>query len=164
MFYHHHAISCSPVLDCAINRQKSFHIVLHQSHTVSLMPEQISWHLADDQLNRSALVQVLTWHQTCENPLLASMITQFTYAYMHHQAPVPLTIFRSNSTKIRSALVWNMLYRSQRNFAHVTTGTLSWRVQNFVLIGGVHFKPEHCKLWSNFEFDRNIVSGTGTRP
>ena len=54
-----------------------------------------------------------------------------------------------------------MLNRSQRNFAHVTTVTLSWHVQNFVVISRVHFKPEHCKFWSNFEFDRNIVSGTG---
>ena len=39
--------------------------------------------------------------------------------------------------------------------------TLSWRVQNFVVVGRIHFKLEHCKFWSNFEFDRNIVSGTG---
>ena len=37
---------------------------------------------------------------------------------------------------------------------------LSWRVQNFVVTGYVYFKLEHCK-WSNFEFERNIVSGTG---
>ena len=49
---------------------------------------------------------------------------------------------------------------SQQNFAHVMTVTLPWRVQNFVVIGKVHFKPEHCKIWSNFKFDRNIVSGT----
>ena len=55
-----------------------------------------------------------------------------------------------------------MLNRLQRNFAHVTTTvTLSWRVQNFVVIGKLHFKLEHCKIWSDFEFDRNIVSGTG---
>ena len=41
--------------------------------------------------------------------------------------------------------------------------TLSWRVQNFVVVGWVHFKLEHCKFWSIFEFDRNIVSGTGPR-
>ena len=35
-------------------------------------------------------------------------------------------------------------------------------MQNFVVIGRVHFKPEHYKIWSNFEFDRNIVSGMGT--
>ena len=27
------------------------------------------------------------------------------------------------------------------------------------MIGWVHYKPEHCKFWYNFEFDRNIVSG-----
>ena len=46
-------------------------------------------------------------------------------------------------------------------FSHVTIVTLSWRVQTFVVIGRVHFKTEHCKFWSNFEFDRNIVSGAG---
>ena len=48
--------------------------------------------------------------------------------------PVPQTIFRK---------IWGAL------------------VQTFVVIGRVHFKPEHCKCWSSFEFDRNIVSGTG---
>ena len=67
------------------------------------------------------------------------------------------------SIKIGSALVSNILNRSQRNFAHVTTVTLSWRVQNFVVVGRAHFKLEYCKFWSNFEFDRNIVSGTGAR-
>ena len=56
-----------------------------------------------------------------------------------------------------------MINGSQRNFAHATTVTLSWRVQNFVVIGSVRFKPELCKFWLNFEFDRNIVSGTGAR-
>ena len=51
--------------------------------------------------------------------------------------------------------------RSQRHFAHVTTVTLSVRAPNSVVIGRMHFKPEHWKFWSNFEFDRNIVSGTG---
>ena len=55
-----------------------------------------------------------------------------------------------------------MLDWSQHNFAHVTTVTLLWHVQHFVMIGRVDFKPEHCKFWSNFKFDRNIVSGTGT--
>ena len=39
--------------------------------------------------------------------------------------------------------------------------TLSWRVQNFVVIGRVHCKPGHFKFWCNFEFDRDIVSETG---
>ena len=76
--------------------------------------------------------------------------------------PVPLTIFRSNSkfeqNWERSSLKYTKPITTK--FAHVTTVTLSWRVQNFVVIGRVYFKPEHCKIWSNFEFDRNIVSGT----
>ena len=56
-----------------------------------------------------------------------------------------------------------MLHRSQRNFAHVTTVLLSWRVQNFVVIDWAYFKLERSQFWSNFEFDRNSVSGTGAR-
>ena len=44
----------------------------------------------------------------------------------------------------------------------VDTVWLSWLVQNFVVIVWAYFKPEHTKSWSNFEFDRNTVSGTGT--
>ena len=54
-----------------------------------------------------------------------------------------------------------MLQRSHQNFAHITTVTVSWRVQNFVVIGRGQFKPEHFIFWYNFEFDRNAVSGTG---
>ena len=56
-----------------------------------------------------------------------------------------------------------MLNRSQRNFAHVTTVTLSWRVQDFVAINEAYLKLEHSKIWSNFEFDRITFSGTGAR-
>ena len=47
-----------------------------------------------------------------------------------------------NSMKIQNALVSNILDRSQRYFAHVTTVTLSWRVQNMVVIGRVFLTPE----------------------
>ena len=53
--------------------------------------------------------------------------------------------------------------RSQRHFAYVTTVTLLWRAKNFVQITRVHFTPEHYKFCSNFEFDRNTVSGMGAR-
>ena len=49
-------------------------------------------------------------------------------------------------------LVNNIFGRSQRNVTHVTT---------VVVVGRAHFEPEHCKFCSNFEFDRNTVSGTG---
>ena len=39
--------------------------------------------------------------------------------------------------------------------------SLSWRVQNIVVIGRVHSKLEHSEFSSNFEFDRNMLSGTG---
>ena len=66
-----------------------------------------------------------------------------------------------NSMKICDALAHNILGWSQWNFAHVTTVTLSWHVQNFVVIGLAYFGPEHSKFLSNFIFDRNPNSGTG---
>ena len=51
--------------------------------------------------------------------------------------------------------------RSQRNFAHNTTVTLLLCALNSVVISRVHFKPERWKCWSNFEFDRIIVSRMG---
>ena len=63
--------------------------------------------------------------------------------------------------KIQNALVLNIPNRSQRYFAHVTTVTLSWRVQNIVVIGRVYFTLECFEFSSNFEFDRNMLSGTG---
>ena len=68
-----------------------------------------------------------------------------------------------NSMKIQNALVSNILDRSQRYFAHVTTVTLSWRVQNIVVIGSVYFTLECFEFSSNFEFDRNMLSGAGAR-
>ena len=40
-----------------------------------------------------------------------------------------------------------MLNRS-RHFAHVTTVLLSWRVQNFVVIGSICYEQEHYKISS----------------
>ena len=63
--------------------------------------------------------------------------------------------------KIQNALVSNIFNRSQRYFAHVTTVTLSWHVQNIVVIGRVYFTLKCFEFSSNFEFDRNMLSGTG---
>ena len=66
-------------------------------------------------------------------------------------APAPLTAFCSNSKFDQNIerVRWIRFNRSQRNFAHVMTVILLWRVQNFVVISRVHIKPEHCKFWSN---------------
>ena len=39
--------------------------------------------------------------------------------------------------------------------------SLSWRVQNIVVIGRVYSKLERSEFSSNFEWDRNMLSGTG---
>ena len=79
---------------------------------------------------------------------------------------VALTIFRSNSKSMTfwSAFVENVFGWSQQNFAHITTVTLPWHVQNSDVIRWAHFKPEHYKFWSNFEFYQNIVCGMSAWP
>ena len=42
------------------------------------------------------------------------------------------------------------------------TFTLSWHVQNFVVIGWASLKLHHSKFWSNLEFNQNTVSGMGS--
>ena len=81
------------------------------------------------------------------------------------QAPVPLMLFRLNLKFDQNLECSSIEYGngSQRNFAHITTVSLSWCVHNFIVLGKVNFKPEHGKFWSNFELDRNIGSGTSTR-
>ena len=37
-------------------------------------------------------------------------------------------------------------------------------MQNIVVIGRVYLKLEHSEFSSNFEFDRNMLSGTGAWP
>ena len=85
----------------------------------------------------------------------------FSHILKWDLAPVPLNIF--HSMKIQNALVSNILDRSQRYFAHVTTVTLSWRVQNILVIGRLYFTLECFEFSSNFKFGRNMFSGTGAR-
>ena len=81
------------------------------------------------------------------------------------QAPVPLTYFDRVRVSIGvwGALVWGVLGRSWGGFAHVATVTLSWRVRNFIVIGGVRLEPQRGRFGSGFEFGRGIVGGTGAR-
>ena len=79
-----------------------------------------------------------------------------------HCSPIKAyTILCYIGPRFNGTLVYNIRGRSQRYFAHVTTVSLSWRVQNIVVIGQVHSKLEHSEFSSNFEFDRNMLSGTG---
>ena len=70
-----------------------------------------------------------------------------------NQAPIPLTIFWSNSTRnstsLRNAFAHVIFSWLQPNSAHVMSVILSWCVQNFNVIGWAHFKPEHRKFWWN---------------
>ena len=59
-------------------------------------------------------------------------------------APVPLTIFRSNS-KFDQNLQCSRLTRTQ------PTVTLPWRVQDFVAIDGEYSKLEHSKISDSIE-------------
>ena len=50
-----------------------------------------------------------------------------------------------NSMKLHYALVHNIFVRSKQNFLQ-----LSWRMQNFFVIGLAHFKPEYCNFFIEF--------------
>ena len=65
------------------------------------------------------------------------------------QASVPLKVFRSVSGYDRGL---GVLGRSWGGFAHVATVTLSWRVRNFVVIGGMRFE------WGTTDFGRVLGS------
>ena len=61
--------------------------------------------------------------------------------------------------RLKFALVVQNLFNwSQWNFAHVTTVLLSWRVQNFLVIGRICYEQEYGEISFIFYFDRNIVS------
>ena len=68
-----------------------------------------------------------------------------------------------NSVKFCNDLVRYILGRLQQKFAHIITVALLYHVQNIVVIGWVHFTPEHYKFWSYFKFIQNNVSGTDAR-
>ena len=51
----------------------------------------------------------------------------------------------------------------EEQWAREGVKTLSWREQNIVVIGRVYFTLGCFKFSSNFEFDRNMLSGTGAR-
>ena len=115
------------------------------------------------------LLETRNDHAKYQLPLKFSKMASWLFSWMlwnifwSDQVPVRptdgISIKFSIPSKFWSVLVWNMLNWPRQNFAHVPKVTLSWCVQNFVVIGRACFKPEHCTFWSNFIFGRN-VSGT----
>ena len=57
--------------------------------------------------------------------------------------------------------LWCNIYAAYHNYILHTSR--QWRVQNIVVIGRVYSKLERSEFSSNFEFDRNMLSGTGAR-
>ena len=90
---------------------------------------------------------------------------QETCKLLSDQGPVPQTIFQSNlkfdpnlecaGLKCPPPITAKFCTRQDSETRDVCKVSL-WSVK-YIL------KPEHCKFWSNFEFDRNIFSGTGAR-
>ena len=101
------------------------------------------------------------WRLKSPAPLL------FTQPFSQAQAPVPLSIFRSNSkfdqnwkdSSLKYTWPITKIFCTRHDSVTVVTCAKYLCMRNFVVIGREHFKPKHCKIWSNFEFDRNIVSG-----
>ena len=61
------------------------------------------------------------------------------------------------SIKLWNVFVQNVFGQSQRNVAHVTTVTLSWRVQNFVVIGWAHTRALPILIKFRKSFDISLV-------
>ena len=83
---------------------------------------------------------------------------------LYDQAPVPLTIFRSNSKLVQNVTCFEMfstittIFCTRPNSVNVVTCT-EFRCDRLSIfsIRALHF------FLSNFEFDRNTVNGTGSR-
>ena len=88
-------------------------------------------------------------------------VNSTTNCHIHISMYINIYVLFTDVNVNVKATVLNIPDRSQRHFAHVTTVTLSWRVQNIVVIGRVYFTLECFEFSSNFEFDRNMLSGTG---
>ena len=117
-----------------------------------------------------ALYNVLQYWIKYNIPML--YLSQYTsrtiYVHGFHlviidQAPVPLSIFWSNSKFDENSKHCSVKYTRPITtiFSHVTTVSLSWRVQNIFVIGQIYLKLERSEFSSNLEFDRNMLSGTG---
>ena len=106
---------------------KSFYLFEYSLNFVHLDPVD----------KKSSVLQIMAWCQAGHKPLPELMLTWCpSHKQYFHQI--------RNSMKFCIGLVLNKFNRSQRNFAHVTTVTLSWHVQNFIVIGWPYFKSEHC--------------------
>ena len=74
------------------------------------------------------------------------------------------TVHRSNSKFYQhlEGVLWIRIRSTDHNEILHTSSQLPCRdVQNFIVIGWKCYKQKHCKVSLNFEFDRNIVNGTG---
>ena len=77
---------------------------------------------------------------------------------------VPLTVFRSNSKFDQnlkcSGLTCTTPITTKYCTCHYSVTVVTCAKCRFHRLN-ILFKLEHSKFWSNFEFDRNVVSGTG---
>ena len=79
------------------------------------------------------------------------------------QTPVPLSIFWSNSKFNENSKHSSVKYMRPITTIFCTRHDSVTVVQNIVVIGGVYSKLERSEFSSNFEFDRNMLNGTGAR-
>ena len=79
------------------------------------------------------------------------------------QAPVPLSIFRSNSKFEENSKHSTVKYTRSITTIFCTRHDSVFVVTcaNIVVIGRIYLKLERSEFSSNFEFDRNMLCGTG---
>ena len=110
------------------------------------------WNLQVPDLQRGYPV---TWRRLC-NSLEDQLLVDGIYGFL---AAVPLMVFSIEFIRPKLAVLWFKMNATNHNDI-LHTSWLWWHVQNIIVIGWAYFKLEHSKLWSNFEFDQNVVSGT----
>ena len=119
-----------------------FNLVLLIGIFTSSKDNTLRWMPRDLTDDKSTLVQVMAW---CR---------QATSHYLSQCWPSsmsPYCVTRPQWVKLNHSLTW------------VNIDSMSWHVQNFVVIRRIHYEQEHYKFSLNFEFGRHMVSGTGAR-
>ena len=146
----------------------------HHLNQFWLIIIEAHWHLPEGNIAETALDishnKVFFENCTFEN-IATSFRGQWVNATRHMTAvvwicilaPIPLTVFQLNMKFDQNLECFSLKY-DQPITAKFCTRHDSYTVVTcvkFRVISWVHFKPEYWKFWLNFEFDRNIVSGTG---
>ena len=115
------------------------------------------------------VTDIETWHVYPWIRLWIKKVRKLSKEYMWLNGKVMYSLTNDISIELeicpKLAVLWLIICSTDhKKFVHATTVWLSWRVQNFVVIGWTYVKPERSIFWSTFEFQRNTVCGAWSPP